>query len=109
MIRRESNYAFPQTVVLVCDQFIMYKLQIHGAAGSGPLAGRGGADRLHPWSGHFRRAEASGAGGDAAPAFVQLGVVGSDVVSYIPQSKEGFTAERTWPVLALNVPEAMHD
>lgn len=36
---------------------------------------------------------ASGTSGDAAPAFVQLGVVGADVVPYIPQSKERLTAE----------------
>ena len=36
---------------------------------------------------------ASGTGDNAAPAFVQLGVVGADVVPYIPQSKERLTAE----------------
>lgn len=36
---------------------------------------------------------ASGTGNNAAPAFVQLGVVGADVVPYIPQSKERLTAE----------------
>lgn len=30
---------------------------------------------------------------NAAPAFVQLGVVSADVVPYIPQSKESLTAE----------------
>ena len=35
----------------------------------------------------------SGTSDNAAPAFVQLGVVGVDVVPYIPQSKEGLTAE----------------
>lgn len=53
--------------------------------------------------------DASGTGNDTAPAFVQLGVMGADVVPYIPQSKEGLAAERTWPVLALDVPDAMHD
>lgn len=52
---------------------------------------------------------ASGTSSKAAPTFVQLGVMGADVVPYIPQSKEHLTAEQTWPVLALDVPEAMHD
>lgn len=30
---------------------------------------------------------------NAAPAFVQLGVMSADVVPYIPQSKESLTAE----------------
>lgn len=60
---------------------------------------------IAPWADPLA---ASGTGSDAAPAFVQLGVVGADVAPYIPQSKERLTAERTWPVLALDVPEAMH-
>lgn len=36
---------------------------------------------------------ASGTGDNAAPAFVQLGVMGADMVPYIPQSKERLTAE----------------
>lgn len=52
---------------------------------------------------------ASGTDSIAAPTFVQLGVMGADVIAYIPQSKERLTAEQTWPVLALDVPEAMHD
>lgn len=36
---------------------------------------------------------ALGTGNNAAPAFVQLGVVGTDVAPYIPQSKERLTAE----------------
>lgn len=33
----------------------------------------------------------------------------ADVAPYIPQQKERLTAEQTWPVLALDVSEAMHD
>lgn len=68
-------------------------------------------DSLHPPSPRSRGPSgcASRTGNDAAPAFVQLRVVGADVVSYIPQTKERLTAERTRPVLALDVPEAMHD
>lgn len=36
---------------------------------------------------------ASGTGNNATPAFVQLGVMGADVVPYIPQSKERLAAE----------------
>lgn len=36
---------------------------------------------------------ASGTCSDAAPAFVQLGVVGADVIPYIPQSEERLAAE----------------
>lgn len=36
---------------------------------------------------------ASGTGNNAAPAFVQLRVMGADVVPYIPQSKERLAAE----------------
>lgn len=50
----------------------------------------------------------SGTSRDAAPTFVQLGVVSVDVVTDIPQSKECLTAERTWPVFALDVPKLMH-
>lgn len=36
---------------------------------------------------------ASGTSNDTIPAFVQLGVMGADVVPYISQSKERLTAE----------------
>lgn len=36
---------------------------------------------------------ASGARNDAAPAFVQLGVMGADVVAHISETKERLTAE----------------
>ncbi len=36
---------------------------------------------------------ASGTSHNAAPAFVQLRIMGADVVPYIPQSKERLTAE----------------
>lgn len=42
---------------------------------------------------HCCRPAASEAGNNAAPAFVQLGIVGADVAPYIPQSEERLTAE----------------
>lgn len=45
---------------------------------------------LLQWSDPLAASETSN---DAAPAFVQLGLVGADVAPYIPQSEERLTAE----------------
>lgn len=51
---------------------------------------------------------ASGSG-HAPATLVKLLVVGADVVSHIFLPEKRLAAQRAWPVLALDVPHAMHD
>lgn len=103
---------FLQTVVLARDERFIYRLLIDRVTPASDLFfsipdvdGHRPVSLLQ-WSDPPAASETSN---NAAPAFVQLGLVGADVAPYIPQSEERLTAERTRPVLSLHVPEAVHD
>lgn len=75
--------------------YISFAVELAPVEGSraqqGPLSGK----QHHVGGSHLGVAPpaASGPCNNAAPAFVQLGVMSADVVPYIPQSKESLTAE----------------
>lgn len=72
--------------MLVCDRCIMYKLLIDPVPLVSVLfAGVNVLTAFIPtFAGRADPPAASGTSDNAAPAFVQLGVVGADVVPYIP-------------------------